>query len=354
MDYIAKITKIIKSINEISLSEKKSTGFLIGNTAKVNLEGLYFTPIRITKSMVLGGVIVYSENQAINIIKEIDGKVNYIFVDAEKKVGSEMSVTKENANIERSVREVISKSKLLVYKGNDLSVESIDLLLGYLFKDTLRGLGNKKIAIIGAGNLGSKLSLKLVERGASVFLTRRNVEKLEAITKAINLIKPAYTHAKVEGSTDNLFACHKADILIGATNGIEVISKKIIENLNDNAIIIDAGKGTISKNAFSIAEKRKMTIYRLDISASLSGLVESQLKIENIINKKMGRSSLLNEDIISGGLFARENEIVVDDINNPKIVYGLSNGKGEFFQNLLPEQSKRIEKLKKHLSNLND
>ena len=71
MDYIAKITKIIKSINEISLSEKKSTGFLIGNTAKVNLEGLYFTPIRITKSMVLGGVIVYSENQAINIIKEV-------------------------------------------------------------------------------------------------------------------------------------------------------------------------------------------------------------------------------------------------------------------------------------------
>ena len=121
--------------------------------------------------MVLGGVIVYSESQAIEIAKALDGEVDYVLVDAEKKIPAEMSLSGGAANVERAVREAVKKSKLWIYKGNDLSVEAVDTLLTELTKDRVRGVGSAKVTILGAGNLGSKLALKLVERGAHVTIT---------------------------------------------------------------------------------------------------------------------------------------------------------------------------------------
>ena len=81
MQHIQQLKKIIENINEISIQEKKLTGFFIGNTTKIDSSRLYFTPTRNTPFMVAGGVIVYSEKQAIDIAKTVDGKVTYILVD---------------------------------------------------------------------------------------------------------------------------------------------------------------------------------------------------------------------------------------------------------------------------------
>lgn len=85
MEYIQQIQVILQRINKIAKAEEKSTGFCIGNTAKSDSEGLYFMPIRNTAVMITGGVVVYHEDQAIEIAKMVDGKVQYILVDAEKK-----------------------------------------------------------------------------------------------------------------------------------------------------------------------------------------------------------------------------------------------------------------------------
>ena len=216
--------------------------------------------------MVVGGVIVFSEEQAIEITRVVDGKVDCVLVDAEK-VADVNSISGESSNIERAVREKVIKSTLWVYKGNDLSVEAVDSLLSYLLKDSLKGLGGMKIAIIGGGNFGSKLALKLVERAANVFLTRRDKEKLKTIVDAINLIKPRYTYAKVICTEDNLIAANKAEVLIGTTDGKAIISERMVQSLAKNAIIIDAGKGTLTVEAIKTAEKMDIPIYRLDITA---------------------------------------------------------------------------------------
>ena len=50
-------------------------------------------------------------------------------------------------------------------------------------KKDLRGIGGKNVAIIGAGNIGTKISLLMVERGAKVLLTRNNFYKLKKLQK---------------------------------------------------------------------------------------------------------------------------------------------------------------------------
>ena len=86
MNNVDKTNDLLRNIVKLASSEKKKSGFLIGNTTKINKEGFFFTPLRNTSHMVVGGVIVFSEKQAIEITRMVDGKVDYVLVDAEKKV----------------------------------------------------------------------------------------------------------------------------------------------------------------------------------------------------------------------------------------------------------------------------
>ncbi|MFH1581712.1 MAG: NAD(P)-binding domain-containing protein [Pseudomonadota bacterium] len=347
MQYLNKVKDLLGQIQELAKQEGKVSGFCIGNTAKIDQSGLYFTPIRNTSIMIVGGVIVYSEEQAIDIVKAIDGKVAYILVDAEKKIPNEEAVSGDLANVERAVRENITKSKLWIYKGNDLSVKAVDGLLTQLTKNSLRGIGGTKIAILGAGNLGSKLALELVERGAQVVITRRNKKILKVITDALNHIKPRYTQAKIVGTTNNEKAAQGAKILIGATRGMPVITPSIVKKLAAGAVIVDAGKGVLCPEAIKMASDRGIEIFRLDISAAFEGLINRLWAIENIMEKKLGRRELHGETMVSGGLLGREEEIIVDNVWLPSVVYGIADGRGDFVRNLSRRQIMRIKKLQR-------
>ncbi|MCH9644442.1 MAG: NAD(P)-binding domain-containing protein [Gammaproteobacteria bacterium] len=325
-----KITKQLDVILNIAAKGNKKSGFVIGNTAKNVGFTSYTTPIRNMHLMVIGGAIVYSEEEAIEIAKIVDGRVEYVLVDAEKKIADKDSKTGEPGNIEREVREAIKQSKLWTFKGNDLSVEAADTLLSKLLDHSIRGVGGKRIAIIGCGNLGSKLALKLVERGANVFVTRRNKRKLETIVAALNTIKPIYTIATVQAYENNIDACKDADIVVGATQGEPVICESIVDSLKEGAIIIDIGKGSIKKEAIALAHKSKHSVYRLDVSCAFAGVVAKLMMMEQIFTNQMGRRKYRDQYIVSGGIMGERGDIVVDDINNPKQIYGIADGSGDF------------------------
>ncbi len=346
MPYKEKIEGLLAEILKRAKDKGKLSGFTIGNTAKIDHYGLYCTPLRETTIMVTAGAIVYSEEQAIDIARIVDGKVDYILVDAEKKIPNERD-PQELANIERAVRENTKNSTLWIYKGNDLCVDAVDGLLAQLTKKSVRGIGGKKVAILGAGNIGFKLALRLVERGAEVVITRRNKEALEILTQAINTIKPQYTKAKVMGTTDNAEAARGIEILIGASHGTPVITQEMVKNLNPQAVIIDVGKGSLYPEAISEARAREISIYRLDISAAFEGLIHHLWAAERNIEKRLGSRKLGNEAIVSGGLLGQKGEIIVDNVWDPKAIYGIADGAGDFLRELSTEDKERLEKIQK-------
>ena len=340
------LKSIISQIIFYAKKRRVRSSFFIGNTSKKSKYSSYYTPLRDLGLVISGGAIVYSEKEAKKIVKYIDGKIDFIFVDAEKKIPDNESMDGKTANIERIVRENTKKSNFFVYKGNDLSVEAVDSLLSFYFKDNINGIGGKKVCIIGSGNLGSKIALKLVERGANVIITRRNLNKLKSISKALNFIKPKYTKAKISFSKSNIYASKNAEILIGATNGVTCISKKILMNISKKCILLEAGKGSMSIDAIKYAKKMKFKMFRLDINPVLNGLITLQLSLEEKMSKKMGSKKIHGEKIVSGGLIGDKNDIIVDNFNNPKIIYGIADGKGDFIKNLNKKNKIRLEKLK--------
>ncbi len=351
MSYLEETERILREVLAIASREGKLSGFCIGNTTKVNESGLYFSPIRNTSKLVAGSVIVYRAREAVEIARVVDGRVDYIFVDSEKKVGPDpgMFGPGDLGNVEGAVRDVVKRSAVMTFKGNDLTVDSIDCLLAQLVQDPLRGVGGKKVAIIGAGNLGFKLALRLVERGAHVVITRRDKEKLDGMVRALNFVKPSYTAARVVGATENEEAALGANILIGATNGIPVITEKMITNLAPDALIMDAGKGCLFPEAAHRAEELGLTVLRIDIRAGFEGQVAMLLETERILKCATGRREIDRVRIVSGGLLGRAGEIVVDNVHRPTSIYGVADGLGDFVRSLSPEQARSLEVVRRYL-----
>jgi hypothetical protein len=333
-----------KNIIKIKKKYKKKIVFTIGNTSKINNNSSYLTPIREFKSFIVMGANIYSEKEAIKLTRIIDQHVYCIFVDCEKKIPKNISISGLLSNIERRVKEELKNAKIFLYKGNDLTVESADNFLSYYFKDDLKGLGGKIISIIGAGNIGSKLALKLVERGANVIITRRNIKKLKTITKALNLIKPKFTNQDIHYAVNNYKAAQHSEIILGCSNSRKpTITKSLLKNCQNLKLIIDIGKGSVSEEAVNYAYKNFIKIYRLDVASSLLSMIESQINYEKIFLKKNGRKKNHDVFFVSGGQLGKKGDIVVDNINNPKHIYGIANGKGDFLKRFVNLSFKKFK-----------
>ena len=167
------IKSTINKIKKIAISNNKISCIFLGNTVQKEKTSFYITPIRENKKFVFCSVILFNDSVAKKVARIIDGHVDYILVDTEKKIQTFYKLS-GLVNIERAVKETIKKSKLRVYKANDLSILSTETLINYYFLNDKRGISGKKVIIIGAGNLGFKLGLKFVENGAPTYLIRRN------------------------------------------------------------------------------------------------------------------------------------------------------------------------------------
>ena len=250
---IIKIKKIAKLNNKISC-------VFLGNTVQKEKATFYITPIRENKKFVFCSVILFNDFVANKVAKMMDGHVNYILVDTEKKIQTK-NTNLGLVNIERPIKETIKKSKLRVYKANDLSILSTETLINYYFLNDKRGLSGKKAIIIGAGNIGFKLALKFVENGASTYLIRRNKKFLKNIIQTINIIKPkgtaanAYFLDKIPNDLTNF------DIIIGSSDKKNLIKKKHVININNKKLFIDLGKGTFSKDCINVSVKVAFVVF---------------------------------------------------------------------------------------------
>ena len=337
-----KIDEIINEVNKISKQNQTPSGFTIANTKKYYGNIMpYFPPIRETRDIVCGNVIIYTEKQAKEIAKYLDGKVEYIIVDSEKKILPTEYGINDAGNIELALSE-IKKSKALTFKANDLTVSAIDALIANKYSP----LGGRKVAIIGAGNIGSKIALTLLERGARPVLYRRNVEKLEAIVKALNTIKPEGTISFAEYSISLEEACNNAEIIIGCTPGIPIINKECVSKMKELGIIIDIGKGSIYKEAIEYAISNKIDVIRADIRAGFFGTISTIFETKNLLENIMGSKAINGIQIASGGIMAKEGTVIVDNYKSPKKIIGISNGCGDFKRTLSDDEKNNLEKLK--------
>tara|TARA_B110001452_G_C15238649_1_gene428891 strand:+ start:1739 stop:2779 length:1041 start_codon:yes stop_codon:yes gene_type:complete len=327
--YFKELNEKINFIKKKNRLIKKKTAFIISNTAKFKNVPFFITPIRETKNFHYFGITLFNDIVAKKICKIIDGKFDTIFVDSEKK---SLNLSKKNhlTNIERVVKENIRKSYLKFYKANDLTVDAAENFLVLRFKNEIRNLGGKKILIIGVGNIGFKLSLRLVERGANVEIYRRDTKKLNKICELINFIKPVGNISSVKPFKLSEKKLKGFDIIICCAKGTNIIKLKKISDLNKKVVLLDIGKGMFDKNTLNNLIKNNLKVFRLDVSSSLDMEIENSEIFKLIEKKKYNARKVGGFTLVSSGLLGQEKDIIVDDVYNPKMIFGICDGKGDF------------------------
>lgn len=343
------------------------TVFTIGSTKNYKTKLLpYTTPTRFNKYFYITGCVVFTQTQAVLVARMIDGLVDIVLVDAEKKLPILTSpdtellpkdILKEIERLKKTVEiseagnlssacfDYIKKSLFYEFKANDLTVEAVWAFLS----DKIKVLSGKKISVIGAGNIGAKLALKLVECGAMVNICRRNEYKGYTIANAINLIKPESTIASVSYSNDMLKSCFLTDVILGCTDGKPVLEWEHICVSKKDSIIIDVGKGSISKDAVKKATETGKIIYRADVTAALDALLMLLIRNKEI-TESAGRTRISGMNVISGGIYGKKGEAVIDNIITPSVVMGIADGEGDLMLKPGAEEKKVLKKLESAIS----
>jgi hypothetical protein len=364
---------LARDIRRRAQQENIQSFFTIASTVKVREDSSPFlTPIRRLSHGFIGGVVVFSQTQAILLSKRIDGLVDQILVDAEKKIGVSLGIDeyvlehfgleypnyKDNArvhvelgNLTAACSAHIKKSLYGEYKPNDMTVEAVWHFLAQRFGE----LGGRKVAIIGSGNIGFKLALKLVESGTNVELVRRDLGRGMLMADAINITKPQSTMASAKYNSSPLHAALFCDALIGCTNGKAAITKEMIQAIKPNGIVIDVGKGSIHADAVLYAVENEVPIIRCDISSAMDGLISTLRRNKMIMSRELGRQKFETDIfLVSGGYLGLAGDIVVDNYQEPRQIIGVCDGMGDLKGTPSAEDLDRLEILKKRMSHGKD
>jgi hypothetical protein len=339
LEYLKKINQVIDS-NEGVVVKKV---FTIGNTRISNESRLYFTPIRKHEYFISAGVIVFSEEEAAIIMSKVDGLFDAILVDSEKKSIS-ANVTHGIFNLERLSSELIKKTKIFRFKGNDLTTNSIEDFVHNILQSKRKLMGGRNVLIIGLGNLGFKVALRLVELGMNIFVKNRSESKINHLIETINLIKPKETIASTRKliESDMAVVLPKVDFLILCTTTVISDFEKYIEFFGTDITILDVGKGCISNDMIVYLRKRNIVVYRLDIGDALG-----QFIFGNVLNKRQleiptFRMLSNGKSLLTKGIVGVEGDIVVDNIDEPQVLYGICDGKGGFLTLDSEEEKKTL------------
>ncbi|PPA70131.1 hypothetical protein [Jeotgalibacillus proteolyticus] len=262
--------------------------------------------------------LVISPENAKEVFSLLDHQVHYVFVDIESK---------KDIKLMEIARQTIRKARIVSYKPNDTTLEAADLFLRHYFKDDIEG---KNILIYGAGNLGSKLALRLAERGGCVFLNSRNEEKTKEIIKVLNYLLPKFTNNKINWVNLSAEPEVQLDCLISFTSSSHVIPPEFSRFLKEGALALDGGINNFTPQFILKAGERKIISYRLDVRAAFPHSVLFLVPyIQEFYSAIQGEKKLNGRTrLVAGGVIGNEGDIVADRIQNPTQIVGVANGVG--------------------------
>jgi hypothetical protein len=229
-------------------------------------------------------------------------RFNWIAIDCDHKLP-------ESAAIVAAVRARIAAERLLYYSDNQVWFDS-----GFdIVQRVERGVSGKRVMVCGSGPLADCFLGALRRIGADV---------VEGGAAAPDRPAP--------------------EIVLGAAQKRATIDEALIDRLPGNAAVYDIGIGNLTAAASDRARARGLRLYRLDNRAGVSSAIVRLLETDFMVGKLMGHLQVKGVDIVAGGLLAQPGAIVVDDIRNPAVIFGVADGHGRFRASLEPADERNV------------
>lgn len=246
-------------------------------------------PVRESIANVLAFVEISTPEQAADLLSLAGETFDVIALDCDQKLP-------ESRGIVEMVGQRVSQDRLLHYSDNqawfDSALDMVQRLTG--------GVTGSTGIVAGAGYIADQLRYVLPRLGAVV------------------------------GDDEQGSAAASADFVLGASQKQTCVTTAMVEAVPTQALIFDLGIGTMAPGAAERARARGLRLYRLDNRAGISSAIIRLLETDYMVRRLMGQIRVRDVEIVAGGLLAPAGSIVVDDITNPTVVFGVSDGDGRF------------------------
>ena len=285
---------------------------------------------------VISSVEVDNPEQLEEVIAAVDGIVDVMLVDSERKGYLDRSLDGMAAACAR-------RSLVLAYKDNDVWVRSVDQRIGAM----LQSVRGRRITVCGTDSMALKLALSLLEQGAEVTLTQDEPEHLEACARTLRQMAVGSISLRLE--EDPIDAARGVDVLVKFTHQPPLVSPPMVEVLSPGAIVFDAGIGSVSPEAIPYGNKRGVRIVRPDMRPALAAELASVLGARRIVRQIMGRGEVAGVPVLAGGLVGQYGEIVVDSVSNPSRIVGVADGRGRMIHESRPEFAGDLVKVEREI-----
>lgn len=235
-----------------------------------------------------------------------DGYVDRIILDIDNKRTNSQEIINAVKNTKTSLP-ILNYSDLDVW-GNT-SVDYIE----YIEK----GIYNKNILVCGKSFLTSRIILKLLSRGANVYINDIDNSYLQFDnTTSITIQNPKLHFNKLE---DNIY-----DIIVGTS----IFTTSITSPSHKAQSVYDIGLNNFTEEYIYRMQNCGSNVYRYDNRAGISSVLLNLLENEYLVKHNMGKVKIGDIEVISGGIMGPNGAIVVDNAYNPQFVVGVANGTG--------------------------
>lgn len=281
-------------IEDIKSLKKDFEKIYITISSTAGNDKTYLTPIRLFKDCAILGVVCKDEIEAKKIAISIDGSVDYIFVDIEKKLAPMISDNGDliSNNIYHPIYNAISNSTVLPFMPNDITVEAAwKSLITKILE-----LKDARVMIVGLGNIGSKLCLKLVESGVRVYgVPRDNNYKSASLETTINNIKHKGAIGYLKIIDDVNKAIIISDIIVFSANEPDIIDEKYLKVLNDKKHILMIGRNNIPHDLAVKLDNIRTLDVGFDLLKNLEGIIDIIHNQNKVLSNKKKMGNILEE-----------------------------------------------------------
>lgn len=297
LDIKGTLEQRLDEISSLVASTNKASVLVIKQFPQDKDEVTLIPPPLESISNVLCFVELGSSEIAEEVIKIMDGNVDYIIIDEDLKLV-------QSRNIIETCVNTTKKSKLFFFSDTEAWINAALTFIQQISK----GIFDKKIAVLGEGILFQAFSQKLKNMGSNL-VENNSIESV--------------------------------DLVVGANIKKQLDLPNI--TLKPGVVFFDLGLGNFSPATIKRGVDEGAVFYRSDMRAGISSTVLRILETDYLLRNMMGTTKIAGVEVAAGGVIGAEGAIILDDISKPSYIFGVANGDGTFKKQLSKEDEERIK-----------
>lgn len=320
----------------VRITNKRSVLILLQHTKEEDRD-VCVPAVRESISNIIGFVSLGDEDNLRYLIEHSAGIVDTIMIDIDLK-------RKNTGRIRAQATELAKDYGISVAFYSDYATwvsSAIAFMLEVEQKESMKAIFESKLLLVGKNALATRMVLELIGKGIDVSVFEREYPTSTfPIFGGKMELESSCLHRVTQTSGE------RYDILVGC----EIQSRcSVLDELTTMEFgqIYDIGISNFSQDFLRQQRQRGAKVYRSDDRAGISGMVVNLMETSELVSNRLGKTSVADTPVVSGGYIGELGDVVVDNYNDAHVVFGVANGDGTFKQNLSEEDTNRMNRIKK-------